>query len=157
MSDQEISRGGKRKRGEGFNMDAWWADRSLPRRSSSASASASWGSASLPRLGWVVLLLWNWLMPDIFGLHRLNYWKAGGLLVLCWILFKGIRLGSDNSSKSADRKRRQQLRGYMTRGPGGIRGCADRCRTLGLGQWRVTAGSAVTVETRVESMNGGFT
>ena len=53
-------------------------------------------------------------MPEIFGLRRLNYWQAGGLMVLCWILFKGIRLGSDNSSKSADRKRRGQLRSYMT-------------------------------------------
>ncbi|MDR2632607.1 MAG: hypothetical protein LBC51_03170 [Treponema sp.] len=40
-----------------------------------------------------MLLLWNALMPDIFGLPVLNYWQAAGLLVLCRILFGGIGLG----------------------------------------------------------------
>lgn len=116
MSDQEISRGGKRKRGEGFSMDAWWADRSLAQKILFGIGFGILGIGFVAGLVWVVLLLWNWLMPDIFGLQRLNYWKAGGLLVLSWILFKGIRLSSDNSSKSADRKRRRQLRGYMAEG-----------------------------------------
>jgi hypothetical protein len=62
--------------------------------------------------GWVVMALWNWLVPDIFGFKRIGYWQAGGLLVLCWILFKGIRLGS-NSNSSNDRRRRQELRRHM--------------------------------------------
>ena len=32
--------------------------------------------------GVVVLLLWNWLIPDIFGLRRLMFWEALGLLAL---------------------------------------------------------------------------
>ena len=40
--------------------------------------------------GWVVMLLWNWLMPCIFGLPELNFWQSAGLLVLCKILFGGI-------------------------------------------------------------------
>jgi hypothetical protein len=97
-------------------MDAWWADRSLAQKILFGIGFGILGIGFVAGLVWVVLLLWNWLMPDIFGLQRLNYWKAGGLLVLCWILFKGIRLSSDNSSKSADRKRRRQLRGYMAEG-----------------------------------------
>ena len=53
------------------------------------------------------------------ALRRLDYWKAEGLAILCWILFKGMRLGGDNSSKSADRRRRRQLRGYMMEGQAG--------------------------------------
>jgi hypothetical protein len=116
MSDQEISRGGKRKRGEGFSMDAWWADRSLAQKILFGIGFGILGIGFLAALGWVVMLLWNWLIPDIFGLRHLSYWQAGGLLVLCWILFKGIRLSSDSSSKSADRRRRRQLRGYMAEG-----------------------------------------
>ncbi len=38
--------------------------------------------------GFVVMLLWNWLMPDIFGLRKITYWQAWGLVVLSHILFK---------------------------------------------------------------------
>ena len=43
-------------------------------------------------LGWVVMALWNWLMPTIFvGAHEINYLQAMGLLVLSKILFGGFR------------------------------------------------------------------
>ena len=35
----------------------------------------------------VVMCLWNWLMPAIFGLVTINFWQAFGLLVLGRILF----------------------------------------------------------------------
>ena len=38
----------------------------------------------------VVMLLWNWLMPTIFGLSAVGFWQALGLLVLCRILFGGF-------------------------------------------------------------------
>ena len=38
-------------------------------------------------LGWVVMLLWNAILPEILGVKMLNYWQAVGLLVLCRILF----------------------------------------------------------------------
>lgn len=41
--------------------------------------------------GLVVMHLWNWLMPALFGLHAVTYWQAIGLLVLSWILFRGPR------------------------------------------------------------------
>jgi len=42
-------------------------------------------------LGFVVMWLWNWLMPALFGLHAIGYWQALGLLVLSKILFSGFR------------------------------------------------------------------
>jgi hypothetical protein len=41
--------------------------------------------------GFVVMSLWNWLMPALFGLHVITFWQALGLLVLCKILFGGFR------------------------------------------------------------------
>jgi hypothetical protein len=40
----------------------------------------------------IVMLLWNWLIPDIFGLASatINFWQALGLLVLARILFGGF-------------------------------------------------------------------
>lgn len=32
--------------------------------------------------------LWNWLMPMIFGLMKINFWQALGLKVLCAFIFK---------------------------------------------------------------------
>jgi hypothetical protein len=39
----------------------------------------------------VVMSLWNWLMPPLFSLHRINLWQALGLLLLGKILFGGFR------------------------------------------------------------------
>ncbi len=39
-------------------------------------------------LGFVVMLLWNWLMPVIFGLPEITYWQGWGLVLLAHILFK---------------------------------------------------------------------
>ena len=38
----------------------------------------------------VVMLLWNWLLPSIFGIAAINYWQALGILVLSKILFGGF-------------------------------------------------------------------
>jgi len=40
--------------------------------------------------GYVVMLLWNWLMPALFGLHAIGYWQAIGILFLSKILFGGF-------------------------------------------------------------------
>ena len=39
----------------------------------------------------VVMSLWNWLMPPIFGLQAITFGQALGLLVLSKILFSGFR------------------------------------------------------------------
>lgn len=35
-----------------------------------------------------VMLLWDWLMPTIFGLSEITWFQAWGLMFLCGILFK---------------------------------------------------------------------
>lgn len=42
-------------------------------------------------VGAFVMLLWNWLVPPLFGGHAIEFWQAVGLLVLARILFGGFR------------------------------------------------------------------
>ncbi len=39
---------------------------------------------------YVVMWLWNWILPDLFGFGELTFWKAAGLLLLSKILFGGF-------------------------------------------------------------------
>jgi hypothetical protein len=40
--------------------------------------------------GTIVQLLWNALLPALFGFPAVTFWQALGLLVLCRILFGGL-------------------------------------------------------------------
>jgi hypothetical protein len=42
-------------------------------------------------VSFVVMSLWNWLMPALFGSQLISFWQALGLLVLSRILFGGFR------------------------------------------------------------------
>jgi uncharacterized membrane protein len=42
-------------------------------------------------IGFVVMSLWNWLMPALFGWKLISYWQALGLIILSRILFGGFR------------------------------------------------------------------
>jgi len=46
-------------------------------------------------LAYPTMLLWNWLIPSIFGLRTISYLEAFGLIELCSVLFQ-----SSNSSKN---------------------------------------------------------
>jgi len=48
------------------------------------------GVVMLAVFGFVVMGLWNWLAPAIFGLRTISYWQAVGLLILSKILFGGF-------------------------------------------------------------------
>jgi len=39
--------------------------------------------------GEIVRLLWNWLLPPLFGWRQITFWQALAMLVLCRILFGG--------------------------------------------------------------------
>lgn len=42
-------------------------------------------------VSFIVMSLWNVLMPEIFGFHAISFWQALGLLVLSKLLFGGFR------------------------------------------------------------------
>ena len=62
--------------------------------------------------GEVVMRLWNWLLPSLFGWRQINFWQGLGLLALCRILFGG--LGSHRSGRPNFRGRMRERCGKMT-------------------------------------------
>ena len=56
--------------------------------------------------GEVVMHLWNWLLPGLFGWRMITFWQGLGLLLLCRILFGGLGHGGP--------RRRGCWRGRMT-------------------------------------------
>jgi hypothetical protein len=62
--------------------------------------------------GEVVMRLWNWLLPPLFGWRQLTFWQGLGLLALCRILFGGFRL--HNSGRSNFRRRMRERCGRLS-------------------------------------------
>ncbi len=52
--------------------------------------------------GFVFQYLWNWLMPEIFGLTTITYWQAIGLMIFSKILFGGFNGGDKDKSHCED-------------------------------------------------------
>ncbi|MFN8547117.1 MAG: hypothetical protein U0527_03885 [Candidatus Eisenbacteria bacterium] len=61
---------------------------------------------------YVVMRLWNWLTPELFGWHTLTFFQALGLIVLCRLLFGG--LGISRGPRREVRHRWQARWGGMT-------------------------------------------
>lgn len=62
--------------------------------------------------GELVRLLWNWLLPGLFGWRQITFWQALGLLALCRILFGG--LGLRGGPRSRIRRRMAERWEQMT-------------------------------------------
>ena len=62
--------------------------------------------------GEIVLHLWNWLLPPLFGWRLITFWQALGILVLCRILFGGS--GWHRSGRSNYRRRMAERWEHMT-------------------------------------------
>ena len=60
--------------------------------------------------GGVVMLLWNWLAPALFGLRLITFWQAIGLLALCRILFGGFGLGGGGHRSGSRRRMEGRIR-----------------------------------------------
>ena len=62
--------------------------------------------------GEIVLHLWNWLLPALFGWRQITFWQALGMLLLCRILFGGR--GWHGSGRSDYRRRMAERWERMT-------------------------------------------
>lgn len=69
--------------------------------------------------GQIVKLLWNWLLPPLFGFPRVTFWQALGLLALCRILFGGSGLlgGSGRSRLRMTAEERERFRQRLRERP----------------------------------------
>lgn len=78
--------------------------------------------------GFVIMHLWNWLMPMIFGLSQVTFLQALGLFVLSKILFGGFhRHGGGGRWKRGMNERWAQMtpeqQDRFRAGMRGMRGC----------------------------------
>ena len=55
--------------------------------------------------GELVMYLWNWLTPALFGWRQVTFWQAVGLLALCRILVGGHGIRGGNRSYARQRIR----------------------------------------------------
>jgi hypothetical protein len=62
--------------------------------------------------GEIVQLLWNGLLPPLFGWRQITFWQALGMLVLCRILFGGW--GAGRGHRSGFRRRMAERWDAMT-------------------------------------------
>jgi hypothetical protein len=56
--------------------------------------------------GEIVMHLWNWLLPALFGFRQITFWQGLGILALCRILFGGH--GFRGPMRSNVRRRMQE-------------------------------------------------
>ena len=63
--------------------------------------------------GWLVMLLWNWLMPAIFGLGTINYWQGFGIFFLAKLIFGFGGTGSSDSGHKSKKSREGTIRGEI--------------------------------------------
>lgn len=66
--------------------------------------------------GYVFMRLWNWLMPELFGLTTIAFWQAIGLLVMAKLLFGGFegKGGRGSGKKGSKRCRPKSFRSQKT-------------------------------------------
>jgi len=62
--------------------------------------------------GEIVMHLWNWLLPPLFGWRLITFWQALGILVLCRVLFGGF--GRHGYGRSNFRRRMKERCEHMT-------------------------------------------
>jgi hypothetical protein len=64
--------------------------------------------------GGIVMLLWNWLLPPLFGLPSITVWQGFGLLALGRILFGGFGGGGRRRSRHMSPEDRERFRRRMS-------------------------------------------
>ena len=65
--------------------------------------------------GEVVMHLWNWLLPPLFGWRPVTFWQALGLLALCRILFGGHGFCRSDSRRRTPEERERFRQGMRRR------------------------------------------
>ncbi|HUR83485.1 MAG TPA: hypothetical protein VM733_22205 [Thermoanaerobaculia bacterium] len=56
---------------------------------------------AIPLFGFLLMSLWNWLMPALFALPHISFWQALGVFFLSRILFGGF--GGDGGRRHRHR------------------------------------------------------
>jgi hypothetical protein len=91
---------------------SWWA-RGLMIRIPMIVGGVLIGAGLAFLFGLVVMALWNWVMPAIFGLPEISYWQGWALVVLAHILFKAGSGAGESAGKKVRREVSREVRGEV--------------------------------------------
>ena len=69
-----------------------------------AVAGLTFFAATAVFVSWILSLLWNWLMPGIFGLPEITMLQAAGLFILSKLIFTPGFGGGKDHHKSHSKK-----------------------------------------------------
>lgn len=56
-------------------------------------------------VGYAIMYLWNWILPELTHAGKLDFWQALGLLVLCRLLFGNFNKGGGGFREKAIKMR----------------------------------------------------
>jgi len=87
------------------------------------------GLAAVALFGFIVMYLWNWLVPSVFGGPTVTFWQALGLLVLSRILVGGLGGGHGDDKHGRHRMRDEWERMTPEQREAFRRGLRDRCES----------------------------
>jgi hypothetical protein len=87
---------------------------------------APMGLAAVALFGFIVMYLWNWLMPAVFGARTITFWQGFGLLILARILVGGLG-GGHGDNKHVRRMTEQWEHMTPEERERFRRGLRDRC------------------------------
>jgi hypothetical protein len=91
----------------------WWEDRSLLAKIIMGIGFGILGVIFIILMIFLVMTVWNRVMPAVFNLPQVTYWQTMGLLFLSFVFFH--RMGGSGDSKKTDRKRKRNSASIWTR------------------------------------------
>jgi Ca2+/H+ antiporter, TMEM165/GDT1 family len=69
-------------------------------------------AALMVLFGFIVMWLWNAILPEVLGVRMITFWQALGMLVLSKILFSGF--GGGHHKRQAFKERMREKLQHMT-------------------------------------------
>lgn len=78
---------------------------------------AAFAALYIAVFGTLVVALWNWLMPNLFGLPTIDFTQALGLFVLCRILTGGFRFGGFGGGSSHWAEKQEMFNNWKNMSP----------------------------------------
>ncbi len=72
---------------EGWRTHSRWPGPRGLRIAGMVLAGIAFAAVFALAFGWLVMILWNWIMPPIFHLTEIGYWQGFGILLLAKIIF----------------------------------------------------------------------
>ncbi len=83
-----------------FMHSKWFGNKTTPlHRGARIAAMVLFGIAAAAVFGlvfgYLVMILWNWLMPQIFNLPVITYWQAFGIVILAKLIFGAFGHGKN--------------------------------------------------------------